>query len=357
VESEFGARLRMHRERQQVDLAAVAEQTKIKLSLLEGLERDDVSHWPRGIFRRSYVRTYAVAIGLDPEPIIREFLERHPDPDEDVRVVLAAAGEAVGRPPTRLRFLVDTAIGALSKRCQSPPEVPPAAVVAARTRDDCPVRVEREGIDRGGTAAGALATDDPVPVDARPHEADVIEQPGLLLGAEPEVAVAHDCAEVESTASSAEADLHALAHLCTRLGRAGDLGDVEPVLEEAVRALDAVGLILWLSDPGQHALVPVLAAGYPDDLIGRLPGVRRDSDTALAVAFRSGEPCVVEGHDAETGAVSVPVTTPYGCAGVLAIELRDGAERRSSVAAFASILAAQLATLVTLEPRVEAMSA
>jgi len=78
----FGARLRQRREEQNIPLRAIAEQTKIKLSLLDGLERDDLSHWPAGIFRRAYVRSYAHAIGLNPDTIVREFLEVHPDPDE-----------------------------------------------------------------------------------------------------------------------------------------------------------------------------------------------------------------------------------------------------------------------------------
>mgnify|MGYP001277014244 CR=1 FL=1 len=52
----FGTRLRLQREEQQIPLPTIAERTKIKLSLLEGLERDDVSRWPTGIFRRSYFR-------------------------------------------------------------------------------------------------------------------------------------------------------------------------------------------------------------------------------------------------------------------------------------------------------------
>ena len=76
----FGARLRHERERRKIALRSIAENTKIGLNLLEGLERDNVSRWPSGIFRRSFIRAYAEAIGLDPEPIVREFLERHPDP-------------------------------------------------------------------------------------------------------------------------------------------------------------------------------------------------------------------------------------------------------------------------------------
>jgi cytoskeletal protein RodZ len=78
----FGGRLRYERERRQIALKSIAEGTKISTALLEGLERDDVSRWPSGIFRKSFVRSYAEAIGLDPEPIVREFVERYPDPLE-----------------------------------------------------------------------------------------------------------------------------------------------------------------------------------------------------------------------------------------------------------------------------------
>ncbi|MEO5742028.1 MAG: helix-turn-helix transcriptional regulator [Vicinamibacterales bacterium] len=78
----FGSRLRYERERRQIALKSIAESTKIGITILEGLERDDVSRWPSGIFRKSFVRSYAVAIGLDPESIVREFVERHPDPLE-----------------------------------------------------------------------------------------------------------------------------------------------------------------------------------------------------------------------------------------------------------------------------------
>jgi cytoskeletal protein RodZ len=78
----FGARLRYERERRQIALRSIAEGTKISVSLLEGLERDDVSRWPSGIFRKSFVRAYADAIGLDPDPVVREFVERYPDPLE-----------------------------------------------------------------------------------------------------------------------------------------------------------------------------------------------------------------------------------------------------------------------------------
>src|SRR6476646_6185957 len=105
----FGARLRQRRERQHIALAAIAEQTKIKLSLLEGLERDDISRWPAGIFRRAYVRAYAHAIALEPDVVVREFLELHPEPAEAAELAIVSQADeasATGGPPTRLRCLV-----------------------------------------------------------------------------------------------------------------------------------------------------------------------------------------------------------------------------------------------------------
>jgi len=46
----FGARLRRQREHKQIALVSIAQQTKIHLPLLEGLEDDNVSHWPSGFF-------------------------------------------------------------------------------------------------------------------------------------------------------------------------------------------------------------------------------------------------------------------------------------------------------------------
>jgi len=92
----FGARLRYERERRQIALRSIAEGTKISAGLLEGLERDDVSRWPSGIFRRSFVRAYAEAIGLDPDSVVREFVEQYPDPLE---VEIAAVPPRNVRPP------------------------------------------------------------------------------------------------------------------------------------------------------------------------------------------------------------------------------------------------------------------
>jgi transcriptional regulator with XRE-family HTH domain len=75
----LGARLKDARERSGVTLESIADATKINRSLLAGLERGDVSQWPKGIFRRAFVREYARALGLPAEEILTEFLREFPE--------------------------------------------------------------------------------------------------------------------------------------------------------------------------------------------------------------------------------------------------------------------------------------
>lgn len=78
----FGRRLRLERERRKISLISIADTTKINFTLLDALERDDLSRWPSGIFRRSFFKAYADAVGLEVGPLLREFAAAFPDPHE-----------------------------------------------------------------------------------------------------------------------------------------------------------------------------------------------------------------------------------------------------------------------------------
>jgi hypothetical protein len=78
----FGACLRRERERRQIALSSISANSKISVSLFEALEREDVSRWPVGIYRRAFIRAYANGVGLDPDLVMKEFLDRFPDPSE-----------------------------------------------------------------------------------------------------------------------------------------------------------------------------------------------------------------------------------------------------------------------------------
>lgn len=106
----FGRRLRSERERRRITLESIAANTKISLGLLRALERDDVARWPAGIFRRSFVRAYAAAIGLDADEVLQEFLEAHPEPlnESAAAAPLAPAAESPRRmQPVHFRLTLD----------------------------------------------------------------------------------------------------------------------------------------------------------------------------------------------------------------------------------------------------------
>lgn len=306
--SHFGARLRQQREKQDLTLDVIADQTKIKASLLEALERNDISHWPPGIYRRAYVRAYATAIGLDADTTMREFLEVYPEP---VEIVEAPP------PPTGLRGLVGSAIGSLSRIRHTgwahPPTDPPKLPIRSAERTDETIEPPLE-IERPIETVPTLA------------QAASVEIPPVEVGR--------------------QIDLLSAARLCTELGRVETAAQVQPLLREAAVILEAKGLIVWVWDAIAMQLRPVLVHGYSDQVVAHLPGVGRDEDNLTAAAFRSAQTLAVGGTAQTSSALALPLMTPTSCAGVLTIELPPGNEEMGSVRAVATFFAAMLAQLV-----------
>jgi hypothetical protein len=352
----LGTRLRTQREHQQVSLSAISAKLKIKLSLLEQLETDRVANWPKGIFGRAYLRDYARSIGMDPEAVVREFLALHPDTTEDPFVPKEPApSEAhadAAQPGARFRRMVTAAFGAVPAFRQSE-SARPAVQDASRSAADHHLEGDRlyaaqpDDVMRR-TAAPPLATahySEPEDIPGEPVQL-VAEVP-----AEPQPEPLLTRSEAEPADRRRGSDRRALslstaAGLCSRLARALDGRDVSALLAEAASLLDAVGVVVWLWDSHDTALRASVAHGYTDAVLASLPAVRPDESNAIAAAFRSGEPCLVDGADGATGAVVVPSLGPGGCVAVLAVEVRHGGERSESVRAFATILAAQLGALL-----------
>ena len=153
---------------------------------------------------------------------------------------------------------------------------------------------------------------------------------------------------VTSTDSEAarEARLEAVAHLCTELGRVVERDAVRQLLQESAAVLTATGLIVWLWDDIVEALRPGLVHGYSDRVLAHLPAVAPDADNATAAAFRTQTACEVAASAHASAALVVPLLTPDGCAGVLAIELQQGVQSTRSLRALAAVLAAALTQLV-----------
>ena len=92
----FGPRLRAERERRGITLDTIASVTKVGSDLWEGLERNDFSRWPSGIFARAFVRDYARAIGLDSDEVVDEFCRLFPLGDRRTSRLIQAQAQLIG---------------------------------------------------------------------------------------------------------------------------------------------------------------------------------------------------------------------------------------------------------------------
>lgn len=363
----FGARLRRHREEQQIALTTIAEQTRIKLTLLEDLERDDVSHWPAGIFRRAFIRSYANAVGLDPDTTVREFAEAHPSPvDVASAAAIAATIEregANGKTASPFRSLM-ASLGFARTPSTEPapaapahqpasPEAPRRATPAAAPSPAFAMRqpeapmvmpVESSVVDPVEVMANSTEDElhepaiDPIVERIAERVSELPLQMAAERGEEP-------LREVVKEPVAADVDMMAFAHLCTEFGRVDQADDVARLLREVARLMDASGMIVWVWD-GVSELRPAMTHGYSRRVVAQLPGVCPEDDNATAAAFRSGQPCVINGGAQSSSALVLPLMSPGGSAGVLAIELQQGKRLTKSIRAVATIFAALMAQLV-----------
>lgn len=162
------------------------------------------------------------------------------------------------------------------------------------------------------------------------------------------VTVATDAAIAEPplTTGMTPTDFPGLASLCVDLARVSDTRALPSLLDRAASVLDASGIILWIADPDGRELNPIFAQGYPAQLVTRLGTIPRDAENATAAAFRTSLLQTVKADQISPGAIAAPLVTPGGCVGVMAAEVRHDNERRELTLAAATIVAAQLATLV-----------
>jgi transcriptional regulator with XRE-family HTH domain len=92
----FGPNLRRIRLQRQISIEQIATATKVSAPLLHGLEKNDFSLWPSGLYARSYVRQYAEAIGVDPDSTVDEFCRWFEQGDRRLQRTMIEHSEIVG---------------------------------------------------------------------------------------------------------------------------------------------------------------------------------------------------------------------------------------------------------------------
>src|SRR5687767_11161800 len=74
---EIGSTLRETRMRQRIDITDMEVRTKIRAKYLRALENEEWDLLPGPTYVKSFLRTYAEALGLDPKLLVEEYKLRH----------------------------------------------------------------------------------------------------------------------------------------------------------------------------------------------------------------------------------------------------------------------------------------
>lgn len=117
--TDIGATLREARMRARIDVSEIEAKTKIRARYLRALENEEWDLLPGPTFVRSFLRTYAQALGLDGKALVEEYRIRCEPPSEADHqpVVSSARRPRPGRPgrgggkPSRGYMLAVGAIG------------------------------------------------------------------------------------------------------------------------------------------------------------------------------------------------------------------------------------------------------
>src|SRR5271167_1452039 len=79
---EIGETLREARMRARIDVSEIEAKTKIRAKYLRALENEEWGLLPGPTFVKSFLRTYAEALGLDGRALVEEYRLHHEDPSE-----------------------------------------------------------------------------------------------------------------------------------------------------------------------------------------------------------------------------------------------------------------------------------
>ncbi len=88
--------------RARIDVSEIEAQTKIRAKYLRALENEEWSLLPGPTFVKSFLRTYAQALGLDGKALVEEYRLNHEQPGEGALepIVSAPTGSRRSRPPS-----------------------------------------------------------------------------------------------------------------------------------------------------------------------------------------------------------------------------------------------------------------
>jgi cytoskeleton protein RodZ len=94
---EIGATLREARMRARIDVSEIEAQTKIRAKYLRALENEEWGLLPGPTFVKSFLRTYAQALGLDGKALVEEYRLHHERPSEAMLEPIVSTPQSRGQ--------------------------------------------------------------------------------------------------------------------------------------------------------------------------------------------------------------------------------------------------------------------
>jgi cytoskeleton protein RodZ len=91
---EIGATLREARMRERIDVSEIEAKTKIRAKYLRALENEEWGLLPGPTFVKSFLRTYAQALGLDGKALVEEYRLNHEHPSEAMLEPIVSAPQS-----------------------------------------------------------------------------------------------------------------------------------------------------------------------------------------------------------------------------------------------------------------------
>src|SRR5918997_5986133 len=96
----IGETLREARMRQRVNIEELEAATKIRAKYLRALENEEFGLLPGPTYVKSFLRTYAEKLGLDPHLLVEEFRAQYEPPEPvEFQPIASSARESRRRPP------------------------------------------------------------------------------------------------------------------------------------------------------------------------------------------------------------------------------------------------------------------
>jgi cytoskeleton protein RodZ len=181
--AEIGATLRTARMSARIDVSEIEAQTKIRAKYLRALENEEWDLLPGPTFVRSFLRTYAQALGLDAKALVEEYRLNYERPSEAaLEPIVSTPSSGAGRriPSSRPSrgymaligivgvVIVLLVIGLLSEGGGSPSHTTAGKTTTAQTHDE---HARTHGRGTGHSAHATTTASHVVALSLRPSAA------------------------------------------------------------------------------------------------------------------------------------------------------------------------------------------